>query len=429
VNLVEGDARSYVERTDEQYDVIYLNLVYTQAVEPASQALVENYIFTRQAFQTYLQHLAPGGRLTIISHNALEGSRAALTAVQSMQDMGIPPSKALDHLWMWMFPAEDTTVRTSVLVVGKDALPAETIQSLNTAAQVQGMQPLFAPGDYETLFEPLRNGAPLVSYIQADADYNLAPTDDDQPYFFNLDYGLPPAIRSAFIMSALLAIGLLTVAYLAAYAGATAKKEADSPQRWMLFAYAALIGTGFMLVEVPLIQRFQLLLGQPILSLAVVLATLLLAGGLGSWVSQRWLTANLPARIRWVGLWITILAGIYWVTLPSLVNAMLMTPFAVRLLTTVVLTALLGFPMGMPFPSLLRMGGDGQRQVALLWAINGAFSVLGSTLAMVISMQWGFKWALLTGAGLYLLLAAVAWLLMRVPEAAPVWVRKSKAAR
>ena len=42
-----------------------------------------------------------------------------------------------------------------------DALPAETITSLNTIAQAQGLQPLFAPGDYEKLFEPLREGAPL----------------------------------------------------------------------------------------------------------------------------------------------------------------------------------------------------------------------------------------------------------------------------
>jgi predicted membrane-bound spermidine synthase len=426
VDLVEGDARSFVERSDGQFDLIYLNLVYTQAVEPASQALVENYIFTRQAFRTYLEHLAPGGRLAIISHNALEGSRAALTAIQAMQDMGIAPSKSLDHLWMWMTPSDDSTLRTSVLVVGKDALPAATITSLNQTARAQGMQPLFAPGDFETLFEPLRQGAPMVSYIQADADYNLGPTDDDQPYFFNLDYGLPPAIRSALIMAALLAVGLTVVAFVTSTPD---KKEVNPARRWTLFAYAALIGAGFMLVEVPLIQRFQLLMGQPILSLAVVLATLLLAGGLGSWVSQRWLTASLPARIRWVGLWITILAGIYWVALPSLVNAMLMTPFGMRLLVTVILTALLGFPMGMPFPSLLRMGSEGRQQVALLWAINGAFSVLGSALAMVISMQWGFKWALLTGAGLYLLLAVVAWLMMRAPETAPMLVRKSKAAR
>ena len=65
-----------VERTNDAYNLIYLSLVYTQAVEPASQALVENYIFTREAFKTYLNRLAPSGRLTIVSHNALEGSRA-----------------------------------------------------------------------------------------------------------------------------------------------------------------------------------------------------------------------------------------------------------------------------------------------------------------------------------------------------------------
>ncbi|MCA0453718.1 MAG: hypothetical protein LCI00_07070 [Chloroflexi bacterium] len=426
VNLIEGDARSFAEHDSSQYDLIYLNLVYTQAVEPASQALVENYIFTAEAFQTYLERLAPGGRLTIVSHNALEGSRAALTALQAMETQGIQPAQALDHLWMWLLPSDDATVRTSVLVVGKDAFTPEAVENLNTNARSLGMQPLYAPGDYETLFEPLRSGMTLATYIQTDASYNLSPTTDDQPYFFNLEYGLPPAIRSALIMSGLLAVGLFAVAYVA---DKPAPDGASKRQRWLSFAYAALIGTGFMLVEVPLIQRFQLLLGQPILSLAVVLATLLLAGGLGSWVSQRWLTANLPARVRVAGAWIAIVAVVYWFVLPSVLEAMLATPFATRLITTVVLTAFIGFPMGIPFPSLLRMAGEGRQQVALLWAINGAFSVLGSALAMVISMEWGFKWALISGAGLYLLLVVVAWLLMRVPVMASELVTAGKAAR
>ena len=409
VNLIEGDARSFVERTDQQYDLIYLNLVYTQAVEPASQALIENYIFTQEAFQTYLRHLTPNGRLTVISHNALEGSRAALTALKAMEQMGIPAQQGLDHLWLWMYPATDTTVRTSVLVIGKDNLAATTLQGLNTSAQVQGMQPLFIPGAYETLFDLLRKGEDVATFVKADAQYNLGPTDDDQPYFFNLDYGTPPAIRSALIMSALLAVGLLVLAYFTAIPNGNDFKI----RSWHTIAYALLIGMGFMLVEVPLIQRFQLLLGQPILSLAVVLATLLLTGGLGSWASQRWLTVNLPARIRWIGLWIALTVMIYWVALPSLVNGVLNMPITIRLLTIILLTALLGFPMGMPFPSLMRLGGEGHQQIAFLWAINGAFSVLGSTLAMVISMQWGFKWALMIGAVSYLLLAVVAWLIMR----------------
>jgi hypothetical protein len=276
------------------------------------------------------------------------------------------------------------------------------------------MEPLFSPGEYETLFQPLRSGGTLASYIQSDSAYNLAPTGDDQPYFFNVDHGIPPAIRSALVLAALLALGLVILGVIT---HDSAKKDDRESNRtwWATLGYAALIGVGFMLVEVPLIQRFGLLLGQPILSLAAVLATLLLAGGLGSWVSQRWGAANLLSRVRFVGVWIVVLALVYWVALPPLVESLLGAAFAVRLLAIIVLTALLGFPMGIPFPSLMRLAGQERQQIALLWAINGAFSVFGSTLAVVISMQWGFGLALLLGALLYGALALVTFLLSSKP--------------
>ena len=101
VNLVVGDARTFVERSHQQYNLIYLNLVYTQAAAPASQSLVENYTFTRQALHAAdLEHLrAPGGHLAIVSHNALEGSRAAVTALQALADLAIPAARALRITW------------------------------------------------------------------------------------------------------------------------------------------------------------------------------------------------------------------------------------------------------------------------------------------------------------------------------------------
>ena len=58
--------------------------------------------------------------------------------------------------------------------------------------------------------------------------------------------------------------------------------------------------------------------------------------------------------------------------------------------------------------SLMRMAGQVRQRIALLWAVNGVFSILGSVLAVVISMTWGFSWALLLGALLYLTLAGLA---------------------
>lgn len=407
VELVVGDARTFVERTSDRYDLIYLNLVYTQAAEPASQALVENYIFTRQAFRAYLDHLAPRGHLAIVSHSALEGSRAAITALQVLADGGKSLPQALEHMALLMVPPDDPTQRTTVMVLGKEPLQDREIRALATVANRLGLQPLFLSDVFEPPFAPLLQGSTLEEFLAGDPTYDLSPTDDDQPYFFKLDPGLPSPIQQALMAAGILSVGLFL---LSLWTAATAGRR----WRWIgLLIYAALIGAGFMLVEIPLIQRFQLLLGYPVLSVATVLGTLLLAGGLGSLLSQRWPETSLPLWVILAALWIGVVGLVYWLVLPALVRQLIAAPLAWRVLTTIGLTALLGIPMGVPFPSLMRLAAQYRGRVALLWALNGAFSVLGSTLAVVLSMTWGFSSALTTGAALYLLLAALVWEFMR----------------
>src|SRR5207247_4256768 len=47
--------------------------------------------------------------------------------------------------------------------------------------------------------------------------------------------------------------------------------------------YFGFLGLGFILVEIGVLQRAMLFLGHPALALSVVLTTLLLSTGLGSW--------------------------------------------------------------------------------------------------------------------------------------------------
>jgi predicted membrane-bound spermidine synthase len=404
VKLVEGDARTFAERSNAKFDLIYLNLVYTQATDLAGQALLENYIFTRQAFRAYWDRLNAGGHLAIVSHNALEGSRAAITALQAMEDKGVPLSHALDHIMLWMYPSPDATVRTSVFLLGNEPFTKEVIQAFSASAKQQGMTSLFTPGDFETLFSPLRKGARLDTFVQADAEYDLSPTDDDRPYFFNLDHGLPPAIQIVLLLAGISAVGLFALS-LISWRAKPIKK-----QRWIaLSAYGALIGAGFMLIEIPLIQRLQLMLGHPILAIAAVLGALLFSSGVGSLISQRWSETHLTRRVIVSVCWIAALAIVYRLLLPSLIDGLLGAPIEQRLLVAIGLTALLGIAMGIPFPSLLRLAGDRREPIAMLWALNGAFSVLGSTLAVALSMTWGFSSALLTGAALYLCVIGAVW--------------------
>lgn len=414
VQVVVGDGRTFVERTAARYDLIYLNLVYSQAAEPASQALVENYLFTRQAFRAYLDRLAPGGHLAVISHNALEGSRAALTALQAMTDSGTPTSAALDHMTLLMLYSDDPTQRTTVMFFGRDPLTERELYELSQGmARVPGLRPLFMPGGFEMLFRPLRTGQNTIAeFVAADPAYDLLPTDDDRPFFFKLDPGLPPPVVQALIAAASLSALLLLAAL---WPGTRPAHSGGRRKRLALALYVALIGTGFMLIEVPLIHRFQLLLGYPVLSVVAVLGALLLSAGLGSWLSQRWPVDRLPSRVVIAALSVGAMALLYWLALTPVVRGLLAAPLAWRVLAATGLTALLGFPMGIPFPSALRLAGEQHtRNVALLWALNGAFSVLGSTLAVVMAMTWGFRWAMLAGVAAYLCLAGLAGVMRKM---------------
>jgi protein-L-isoaspartate O-methyltransferase len=155
VSLVVGDGRAFVERSSERYDLIYVNL----AAVPASQSLVGNYILTRQAFRAYMEHLRPGGRLAIVSDNALQGSRAAITGLQALADAGEPLSGALRHLALLMLPAQDPAERKSVMLLSKDPLSGQEVRSLAMASDRLGLQPLYLSGVFETPFAPLLHGA------------------------------------------------------------------------------------------------------------------------------------------------------------------------------------------------------------------------------------------------------------------------------
>lgn len=409
VQLIVGDARTFVERSSERYDLIYLNLVYTQAAEPGSQALVEGYIFTTQAFHAYLQRLKPGGRVAIISHQALEGSRAMITALQSLLEEGLTPPQALKHLALLMVPARDPTQRATVMILQKEPLTEAEIRGLAEGAARLGLRPLFLPGVYEAPFAPLLEGETLPQYLTGDPTYDLSPTGDDKPFFFKLDPGLPAPVREA-LLTALALAGLIVG--LAVWRGARRRRSGGGGNLAGFVAYLALIGLGFMLVEVALIQRFQLLLGQPVLSLALVLGVLLLGGGLGSLMSGRVRPEGLATVISWVALAVGGLVLLYLFILPAVIRLIMPAPLLVRSLTIVTLVLPLGFVMGMPFPSGLRLAQrDHAGEIPLLWGVNGVFSVLGSVLAVVIAMGWGFSRALALGAACYLgLFVLTAWM-------------------
>jgi hypothetical protein len=270
-----------------------------------------------------------------------------------------------------------------------------------------------------------RDGAELYASLPLD----VSPSRDDRPYFFHMlrfrdvfDAELRESqgvasfnLRAVTLLGILLAtVTLLTLACV--IVPLLLRRPPAHPRTllpWLLLFSG--IGAGFMLVEISQMQRLTVFLGHPVYALTVVLFTLLLFGGLGSFTTQRIRDDALPraAAVR-LGALLAMLAIFAFLT-PLATSAFAAAPTPTRILVSVGLLAPLGFLMGMPFPIGLRAAtrdANARTTTPWLWGVNGATSVVASVLTVVIAMSAGISAAFWTGIGCYGVAAgALAWAL------------------
>jgi len=203
------------------------------------------------------------------------------------------------------------------------------------------------------------------------------------PYEF---FGFP---LSKLIILVILAVVLVLVLPLTLLPYLNKKGMNLHPLAW---GYYFLIGMGFMLVEIILIQQYALFIGTTIFSLLTVLGILLLMSGLGSRVAGK-----VPAITVFmsIALWI-FLNILLFPVIQSLLIGLCLTG---RMIISMILIAPVGFFMGMPFPKAgMRVGA------AVDWgfAVNGAASVVGSVLAVLLAINFGYAFTLAVAALVYL---------------------------
>jgi hypothetical protein len=161
------------------------------------------------------------------------------------------------------------------------------------------------------------------------------------------------------------------------------------------------LGLGYMAVEIALLQRFGLFLGHPNYALSVVLASLLLASGLGSMEAPRIVRAL--GGVRFVA---------YALSAAILAEALLLLPLLPRLLAwplsaRVAVTFLFILPVGVLLGTFLPTGLDSLKREAAeavpwAWGVNGVFSVLGPVIGVAFSITWGMRALLLAAVPVYL---------------------------
>ncbi|OFW05910.1 MAG: hypothetical protein A3I61_06425 [Acidobacteria bacterium RIFCSPLOWO2_02_FULL_68_18] len=418
VRIHVDDGRSFVRRSASSYDVIQASLVDTWAATAAgAYTLTENSLYTTEAFGDYLDHLNDEGLLTI-TRWVFDGLRLVSLAQEACAARGLD---AAQHLAI----VRHGRVAT-FLLKKRPFTRAETARLLEITDRL-GFSVLYAPGmrpptTAESPVEMTRTGTSVTDYARLILAGNrqrfletypldISPTTDDRPFFFHTTR-LGDQFNVAFGRSMLFGNGLsalLTLMGISALVVAlfvigplVAGRERPDPGwgRWLL--YFGALGAGFMLLEVALLQRFVLLLGHPVYSLAVTLCSLLLGTGLGSLVSRRIAEDRLRAAARRALATSVGIALVSAALLTGVVDVAIAWPLPLRITAAAALLVPVGIVLGIPLPAGMRLvAASRPALIPWGWGLNGALSVVGATLAVFLAMNWGFSVTLSTAALAY----------------------------
>jgi hypothetical protein len=425
VHFVNDEARSYLTRSDDRYNIIQISLIDTWAATAAGAfALAENSLYTEEAWNTFLEHLAPDGVLTVsrwfqLAAPPVESYRLTALAAKALRDQGI--SNPRDHMILirnpdsfpppW-FPGGQLAVAN--MLVSKEPFSPQDIERIQQVAKDLQFEILLAP-------EPVKSD-PVFAAIAEAKDPNsvplgsagdISPPTDDKPFFFQMIryqdifdsslYGGAENRAQPVLVLFMLAIAMLVLTascILLPLVVTTSRRTLQGMTPFVVFFCG--IGLGFLLIEIAQLQRLTIFLGHPTYALSVVLFSLLIFSGIGSLLTERLVNPGLrPALLLpfAVLLGVLIAAGI---ATPGITHSYDGATTPVRIFTATAMLAPIGLLMGMPFPIGMKLASLRENApTAFFWGANGATSVLASVLGVAIALQWGISIAFWVGVACY----------------------------
>jgi hypothetical protein len=429
VTFVEDEARSYLARTDDRYDVIQISLIDTWAATSAgAYALSENSLYTTEAWDVFFDSLAENGIVsvsrwfnTVDGDEPLETLRTTALAAQALKDHGVADPR--QHMLIYRGPPREFGVSIATLLVSPEPFSEADVARLNTEVNRLAFTPILTPTiASDARFAALADRAGPDAGVDA-VDADISPPTDDRPFFFQMA-GLGNVFDSdvsqpVFVLAVLaLTVLGLTIACIVVPLLLTTRRSAHRGMA-PFYAYFAGIGLGFLLIEVSQLQRLSIFLGHPTYALTVVLFSVLLFSGIGSMATERFVRIDRPASFVVPLLVLLVVVVAFGFATPAVIERMDDATTSVRVATAVLLLMPIGLVMGMPFAIGMRAASARTGvPTPFLWGINGATSVCASVFGVVIALFFGISAAYWAGTLAYVLALASMLMIMRRRPAA-----------
>lgn len=415
VRRVVADGRSAILHATEPYDIIQMvHANLHSAAGLLASAWSPSLLESREAFDTYLDHLAPGGILSFgrgartprLAHAAAAALRARGVERPELHILTIRGAASLmlvrDEPWT---AAQRDEVRT---LLARD-YPDQTIH----------LDPI--ERDRKQIRRVLEEGAPITDdrpYMESPEDVAEMLGQAAQRLLGRAEGEVDPGaiVYHTLLMQAVFtALGGLA---LMAVAALSRERVGLGSTRGLVggLGYAAGLGYGYLAVETALIHELVLFVGHPTYALTAVIFTMMLSSGVGSALAQRVPLERGVRVLRGALLATLALGALQAFVLPELLHATALgLPLGVRVLLTGAALAPLGLVMGVPWSlgmRLLRPEAGGL--VPWAWAVNGWMSVVASLSTVLLSRVWGYNLAFAVALGAYVLALALAGRLPRV---------------
>jgi hypothetical protein len=418
-NIINQNFRAFLAQDNNDYDIIHIENWGTSI--PGSGALRQEHFFTTEAFAEYLKHLRPEGIVTVSRKLLLPPSdslRLWGAAYEAVKQTGIPtPAKHLAIL---------RNFDTFTLIVSNSIIDFKRLAEF---AEDRNFDPVFLPGvgremanrynifDKPYHFEEINQLAEMYRTGRQDDFFrhyllDVAPQSDRRPFpgrfmkwfnikmiFHTMGSRLYALFMSGEIVVSIVFIEALFIALILLILPILVSTRGSPKPKLIQKSYFFAVGAGFMLIEIYYIKRIIILVGDPVISLSLVIAGILFFAGLGG----MWVHKKPPHNFR---LPLTILIPVLCIEVVGfelLVPYMLEYSNALRFMFSLLFLLPAGFLMGMPFPIGMRFLLDAPVQRAYAWSVNGCASVLSAIVAAQLAISWGIPQIAAAGIFAYLM--------------------------
>ncbi len=406
------EGRSFITRSSEKYDIIYVPFVDTWAsVSSGGLSVSENFLYTLQGFQQYYDHLTDTGKIVTVRW-LIDAPRFISTYAKLLEQNGIPQDQLDRHLIMVTSDSYTQDPSVTMVIFSKSPFTDEEIRFFSQSFSQYGYKPILVPG--QIMREPY--SALLNGQINLDQFYNMFetkvyPVTDDNPYFLSFEKPLPGVVEVLLYAS----VGIVAIFLLVPFAWMKRRREEEVGTKKSeigiatMIPYFAALGMGFILIELALLQKLILLMGNPTMTFALLLFTLLISSGAGSLLSARIAKNNMKNLVFILG-GIAGLGILYFLFLPPLIYSTIAEPIEAKAAVSIAILAPIGFLMGMPLPTGMRLLKVHRPDyIPWMWAVNGAFSVLGAVLAIALGIMYGSSLAMILGILIYLVALGISF--------------------